>query len=218
MDSSILSPDSLLAQLKWRYATKKFDPSKKIAANVWDALETALVLTPSSFGLQPWKFIVITDAAVKQKLVPVSWNQKQPAECSHHVVFAVQKSVGEADVDRFIESIVAVRGVAKESLKGYRDIMAGFSSKAAKEGWVREWGIRQVYIALGNFMTSAAVLGVDTCPMEGISPADYDTILGLEGTGFETVVACAAGYRAEDDKHATAPKVRFPANEIIQHI
>ena len=218
MDSSTLSPDSLLAQLKWRYATKKFDASKKIAAHVWDALETALVLTPSSFGLQPWMFIVITDAAVKQQLVPVSWNQRQSAECSHHVVFAVRKSVGEAEVDRLIESIVALRGVAKESLKGYRDIMADFSSKAAKEGWVREWGIRQVYIALGNFMTSAAVLGVDTCPMEGISPADYDRILGLEGTGFETVVACAAGYRADDDKHACAPKVRFPASEIVRHI
>ena len=218
MNSSALSPESLLAQLKWRYATKKFDPSKKIAANVWSALEEALVLTPSSFGLQPWKFIVITDAAVKQKLVPVSWNQKQPAECSHHVVFAVQKSVGEVEVDRFIESIVAVRGVARESLKGYRDIMVGFASKAAKEQWVREWAVRQVYIAIGNFMTCAAMLGVDTCPMEGISPADYDTILGLAGTEFETVVACAAGYRADDDKHAGTPKVRFPAGEIIRHI
>ena len=218
MNSSALSPESLLAQLKWRYATKKFDPLKRIAADVWSALEEALVLTPSSFGLQPWKFIVITDTAVKQKLVPVSWNQKQPAECSHHVVFAVQKHIGEADVDRFIDSIVAVRGVPKESLKGYRDIMVGFASKAAKEQWVREWAIRQVYIAIGNFMTCAAVLGVDTCPMEGISPADYDTILGLEGTEFETVVACAAGYRAADDRYASTPKVRFPASDIIRHI
>ena len=218
MDSSTLSPDSLLAQLKWRYATKKFDTSKKIAANVWDALETALVLTPSSFGLQPWKFIVITDASVRQKLVPVSWNQTQPADCSHHVVFAVRKAVGEAEVDHFIDSIVTVRGVQKDSLKGYRDIMAGFAGKAAEEGWVREWGIRQLYIALGNFMTSAAVLGVDTCPMEGISPADYDEILGLEGTEFETVVACAAGYRAAEDKYAAVPKVRFPASDLIRHI
>jgi len=213
-----LSPDSLLAQLQWRYATKKFDPTRTIPADVWAALEKALILSLSSFGLQPWKFIVITDAAVRQKLVPVSWNQTQPADCSHHVVFAVRKSVGEKEVDHFIDSIVAVRGAAKESLKGYRDIMVGFGGKAAKEGWVREWGIRQLYIALGNFMTSAAVLGVDTCPMEGLVPAEYDRILGLEGTEFETVVACAAGYRAADDKHATQPKVRFPATEVIQHI
>ena len=218
MSTHTLNPESLLTQLNWRYATKKFDPSKKIAADVWSALEQSLILTPSSFGLQPWKFIVITDIAVRQKLVPVSWDQTQPADCSHHVVFAVRKAVGEAEVDHFIDSIVAVRGVQKESLKGYRDIMAGFAGKAAKEGWLREWGIRQLYIALGNFMTSAAVLGVDTCPMEGISPADYDKILGLEGTEFETVVACAAGYRSTDDKYATTPKVRFPASEIIRHI
>ncbi len=215
---SATKPEALLAQLQWRYATKKFDPARKIAPDAWSALEQALLLTPSSFGLQPWKFIVITDPAVKQKLVPVSWNQTQPADCSHHVVFAVRKAVGDLEVDRFIESIVTVRGGSTESLKGYRDVMAGFAGKAAKEGWLREWGVRQLYIALGNFMTSAAMLGVDTCPMEGISPADYDKILGLEGTEFETVVACAAGYRATDDKHAAARKVRFPASEIIQHI
>ena len=215
---SVTHPEALLAQLNWRYATKKFDPAKKIVPEVWSALEHALLLTPSSFGLQPWKFIVITDPVVKQQLVPVSWNQTQPADCSHHVVFAVRKAVAEKDVDRFIESIVAVRGVAKESLKGYQDIMTGFAGNAAKEGWLREWGVRQVYIALGNFMTSAAVLGVDTCPMEGIEPANYDKILGLAGTEFETVVACAAGYRATDDKYAQLAKVRFAASEVIQHI
>lgn len=215
---SVTNPEALLAQLNWRYATKKFDPARKIAPDVWSALEKALLLTPSSFGLQPWKFIVITDAAVKQQLVPVSWNQTQPTGCSHHVVFAVRKALAEKDVDHFLDSIVATRGGAKEALKGYRDMMTGFAGKAAQEGWLREWAIRQVYIALGNFMTSAAVLGVDTCPMEGIEPANYDKILGLAGTEFETVVACAAGYRAADDKYAQLAKVRFAASEIIQHI
>jgi nitroreductase len=213
-----LTPEGLLARLQWRYATKKFDPSRKIPANVWAALEQALVLTPSSFGLQPWKFIVITDPAVKEKLVPVSWNQTQPADCSHHVVFAIRKSIGEADIEHFIDRVIEVRGAPREALKSYRDMMAGFASTAAKEGWVREWAIRQSYIAIGNFMTSAATLGVDTCPMEGIQPPDYDRILGLAGTGFETVVACAAGYRSADDKYATVPKVRFAAEEVIQHI
>ena len=213
-----LNPETLLTQLNWRYATKKFDAKKKIAPELWATLEKSLILTPSSFGLQPWKFLVITDAAVKQKLVPVSWNQTQPADCSHHIVFAARRAVAEKDVDHFIASIVAVRGGTAEALKGYRDIMAGFVDKAGKEGWAREWAIRQVYIAIGNFMTSAAVLGVDTCPMEGISPTDYDKILGLEGTEFETVVACAAGYRASDDKYATLPKVRFSAAEMVQHV
>lgn len=213
-----LSPDTLLTQLNWRYATKKFDATRKIAPELWSALEKSLVLTPSSFGLQPWKFIVVTDAAVKQQLVPVSWNQTQPADCSHHVVFAAKTALGEQDVDTFLDSIVAARGGSKDALQGYRDMMTGFAGKAAQEGWLREWAIRQVYIALGNFMTCAAVLGVDTCPMEGIAPAEYNKILGLEGAGFATVVACAAGYRADDDKYAALAKVRFPASEIVQHI
>ena len=213
-----ITPATLLAQLNWRYAVKKFDATRKIAPELWSTLEQALVLTPSSFGLQPWKFIVVTDAAVKQQLVPVSWGQTQPADCSHHIVFAVRKALAEKDVDQFIGSIVATRGGTAESLKGYRDMMAGFAGKAAKEGWLREWAIRQVYIALGNLMTSAAVLGVDTCPMEGIEPAAYDKILGLVGTEFETVVACAAGYRAADDNYAQLAKVRVAASEVIEHI
>lgn len=218
MQTPPLAPDALLGQLRWRYATKQFDPAKKIPADVWAALEQVLILTPSSFGLQPWKFVVVTNPEVKKSLSAVSWNQSQPADCSHHVVFATRTSLGDPEIDLFIDSIVATRGVTKESLAGYRGMMSGFAGKAAKEGWVKEWAIRQAYIALGNFMTSCAALGVDSCPMEGISPADYDKILGLEGTGFATVVACAAGYRAESDKYAGAPKVRFPASEVIRHV
>jgi nitroreductase len=211
-----LTPDALVGQLRWRYATKQFDSSRKIPADVWAALEQSLVLSPSSFGLQPWKFIIVTSQTVKQSFVPVSWNQTQPADCSHHVVFTVRKNLTEADVDRFIQSIADTRGVAVESQRGYRDVMVGFAANLAKQGQVREWATRQVYIALGNFMTCCATLGVDTCPMEGIVPAEYDKLLGLEGGDFTTVVACAAGYRAAADKYASLPKVRFSASEVIQ--
>src|SRR5512133_360953 len=117
---SIISSDSLLQQLAWRYATKKFDPSKKVSAADWAVLEEALILTASSYGLQPWKFIVVTDPALKAKLRPASWNQSQVEDCSHLVVFAAQQDVTEADVDRFIARIAAVRGVAIESLSGYK--------------------------------------------------------------------------------------------------
>jgi nitroreductase len=213
-----LSPASLITQLQWRYATKKFDPTKKIPADLWSKLEEALILTPSSFGLQPWKFFVITDEAVKQALVGASWRQSQPADCSHFVVFAARKALEEADIDRFLDRQVEVRGGTREALAGYRKVIAGFTAKAATEGWLTDWAFRQAYIAIGNFMTSCAVLGVDTCPMEGIAPDQYDRILGLEGTGFTTAVACAAGYRAADDKYATERKVRFPASEMIQRI
>lgn len=216
MDS--LTPDALLAKLQWRYATKQFDPGKKIPTGVWAALEQSLVLTPSSYGLQPWKFLVVTDPAVKEALVPASWNQAQPAQCSHHVVFATRTRLGEAEVSHYLDQIAATRGVPLDSLLGFRKLLNGFAERITGEGWAKEWATRQVYIALGNFMTSCAVLGVDACPMEGIKPEEYDQVLGLEGTDFKTVVACAAGYRASGDKYAEAAKVRFPASEVIQHL
>ncbi len=209
---------NLLESLQWRYATKKFDPNKTIAAETWSALEESLVLTPSSYGLQPWKFLVITNPEIKEQLKPLSWNQAQVTDCSHYVVFAINKNLAAADVDRFVARTAEVRGVTVESIKGYRDMMVGDVVQGPRSLTANEWAARQVYIALGNFMTSAALIGVDTCPMEGIDPGKYDRLLGLPKKGFATVVACAAGYRAEDDKYATLAKVRFSLEEVIEHI
>lgn len=214
---STISGESLLQQLNWRYATKKFDPSKKISAADWAVLEQALVLTPSSYGLQPWKFIVVTDPALKTKLRPASWNQSQVEECSHLVVLTAKQDITEADVDRFIARIAEVRGVTAESLAGYKDYMVGDLVKGPRHAIIHEWAARQTYIALGNLMTSAALLGVDACPFEGIEPAKYDEILGLKGTGYATISACPLGYRAADDKYANAPKVRFEAKDVVEH-
>jgi nitroreductase len=209
------APEDLLRAQRWRYATKKFDPARKIPGDLWSALEQSLVLTPSSYGLQPWKFIVVTDPALKAKLRPASWNQAQVEDCSHHVVFLAQESISESDLDRFLARTAEVRGVAVESLAGYKGYMMGDLVKGPRSAVIGEWAARQVYIALGNFMASAALLGVDTCPMEGMETAKYDEILGLAGTGFRTVVACPAGYRAEGDKYATTPKVRYPVADVI---
>lgn len=208
----------LLSALHWRYATKKFDPTRKLTAETWAVLEEALVLAPSSFGLQPWKFLVITDPAVKASLVPVSWGQTQPADCSHMVVFTVKKNLGAEHVEKFLARQIEVRGGTKESLAAYQNIILGSLTGAAQAGTLDAWQTHQVYIALGQFMASAALIGVDTCPMEGIDRAKYDEVLGLTGTEFTTVVACPAGYRAADDKYATAKKVRFPASEIVKYI
>lgn len=212
------SSATLLEALNWRYATKKFDSAKRIPAPLWSTLEEVLVLAPSSFGLQPWKFLVITDAAVKAKLVPVSWGQTQPADCSHLVVLAVKKNLGEEHVEKFLDRQVEVRGGSKEALAGYKHIMLGSLAGAAKAGTLDSWQAHQVYIALGQFMTAAALFGVDTCPMEGIDRAKYDEVLGLTGTDFTTTVACPAGYRSADDKYASAPKVRFKAAHVIVRI
>ena len=209
-------PDTqLCAQLQWRYATKSFDSSQKISPRTWAAMEQALILTPTSYGMQPYRFVVITDPAVKERLVSLSWNQRQPADCSHFVVFAARAANTEADVDHYLARIAEVRGVPVESQAGFKKMLMGDIVNGPRGKIAHEWATRQTYIALGNFMTSAALLGVDTCPMEGIQPEKYDEVLGLPALGYRTVVACAAGYRAAGDKYATLPKVRFPASELV---
>lgn len=212
---STITSEQLLTQLNWRYATKQFDPARKISAPDWAALEESLVLTASSFGLQPWKFVVVTDPATREKLVPVSWGQRQVADASHLVVFARKKNFSEADIAAYIQRIVAVRGVPVESLAGYNNMMVGSLFKGRDAAAREIWAINQIYIALGNFLSCAALLGIDACPMEGLDPAKYDEILGLEAHGLATVVVGTAGYRAAGDKYASLKKVRFEKADVI---
>jgi nitroreductase len=213
-----ISPEQLLTQLNWRYATKQFDPEKKIHPETWSALEESLVLTPSSFGLQPWKFFVVNDRTLRERLVAASWGQRQVADASHLVVFTIKHQLVERDIDAFVDRIVEVRKTRRESLQGYRDMMVGFIVEKQTEESRRAWASKQLYIALGNFLTSAALLGVDACPLEGLEPEQYDEILGLTSQGYTTVVAAAAGYRAAEDKYAVAPKVRFPKTAVLTAI
>jgi nitroreductase len=210
---SAITNEQLIATLKWRYATKQFDPAKKISAKDWQTLEDALVLTPSSFGLQPWKFIVITDRATREKLRAVSWGQPQVTDCSHHVVFAIPTVLKESGIDTYIRRIAEVRGVTAGSLAKFRDTMVGnlIGDKRNADLWAAE----QAFIALGNFTTSAALLGIDTCAIGGIEAERYDEILGLKELELKTVVACSAGYRDPGDKYATLPKVRFKNEDVI---
>ena len=214
---STLTAEQVLHAHQWRYAVKKFDATRVIPAATWEALEKTLVLSPSSFGLQPWKFIVITSKDLREALVPHSWGQKQVSECSHFVVFTAKNEVGPDDSTALIQATSAVRGVPEQALAGYKQVIDGFLANAKAGSWLDPWTAKQTYIALGNLMTTAALLGVDTCPMEGIDAAKFDEILGLKGTGYRTIVGCAVGYRAADDKYAAAAKVRYPASQLIEH-
>lgn len=213
-----ISTDQLLGQMEWRYATKGFDSEKKIPADTWDALESSLRLTPSSYGLQPWKFIVITDPAAKESLLEASWGQKQIVECSHLVVIASRTKITEDYVDHFIEVTGEVQGRTKESMEGYKKVIVGDLVEGARSQTIQYWAKNQCYIALGNLLNSCALLGIDACPMEGFKPAEYDEILGLTEQGLGAAVICPVGYRRDDDKYATLPKVRFCKEEIFQHI
>ena len=209
-------PDQLITALEWRYATKAFDAAAKIPAPVWSALEKALVLTPTSYGLQPYKFLIVQDPAVRAALLPHSWGQKQVVDCSHYVVFLGRTEMKPTDADKLIQRTSAVRNIPVEKLTNYRDMILSDVVNGPRGKQAHEWAARQTYIALGNLMTCAAVLGVDACPMEGIAPAEYDKILKLDGTGYKTVVACAVGYRAATDRYAALPKVRYETKELVQ--
>lgn len=212
-----IDPQTLLDSLGWRYAVKKFDPSRTIPEATWSTLERAAQLSPSSYGLAPWRFVVVRDPALRTRLRASAWNQPQITDASHLVVFCRKLQVTPADVEQYVDRIVEVRGTPRQALDGYRSMMLGSISDPAKVpgGSFDAWTSRQVYIALGFFMASAALLGVDVCPMEGFDPAAFDEALGLRREGYAATVLAAAGYRAADDPLAGMKKVRPAESRVV---
>jgi nitroreductase len=212
------TPAAALQQLQWRYATKVFDPAQPISAEAWNVLEQSLVLSPSSFGLQPWKFFVVQNPEIRQQLLEHSWKQAQVVQASHLVVFAIRKDLNGDDVDRYVNRMADVQGIPADSLAGFGGMVKGFMAKPPYPLDMDGWATRQVYIALGQFMTTAAMMGIDTSPLEGFVPSKYDEVLKLGEQGYASVVVCGAGYRSDDDKYAQKPKVRYPTTEVVEYI
>lgn len=213
-----MNAQELIKTLEWRYATKIFNPNRRIPEADWNALLESLHLGPSSLGLQMWKFIDVREPSVRAELRSVSWDQPQVTDSSHLVVFCARRDFSTEDVQRYLERIVEVRGVTMESLNLYRDRiveLAGSKSPDVLKAWLE----RQVYIALGFMMSCAANLRIDTCALEGMDPAAYDRILKLEDSPYYTLCALALGYRDEEaDKYARLAKVRFDRGDVIQVI
>jgi nitroreductase len=218
IEMKTINSNQLLEQLNWRYATKQFDPSRKISASDWTTLEEALRLTPSSGGLQPWKFIVVTDPAVRAKLRPASYGQPQISDASHLVVFTTKNNFSESDVDAHLQNVARAQGVPVESLAQLRGMLVGGIVQTMDETARNAWARNQAFIALGNLLTSAALLGIDACPMEGFDRAQYDEILGLKTKGYASAVIATLGYRLPTDKYAGAPKVRFAREQIFLNV
>ena len=217
MENSKTNGENILESLNWRYAAKAYDASKKISEADWAILEASLILAPTSFGIQPYKFVVVTDQATKEKLKPAAWGQTQITDSSHLVVIAHKKTLTDADIEHYVDRIVEVRGVPRETLTDYENIMKNSAKQATDGGYVEVWNSRQAYIALGFLLETAALLHIDATPMEGFDAAQFNEILGLDG--YSAVVLCAVGYRnAEADWLANLPKVRFSKEELIQNI
>lgn len=212
-----IAPQTVLNALHWRYATKQFDPARKIPDDVWTALEESLRLAPSSFGLEPWKFVLVRDPAVRARLREASWGQPQVTDASHFVVLAGAESAPPAMIDDLAARITATRGTPPEKLAGMLQMISGFVG-ALPAAQQHQWNLRQVYLAFGQFLAVAALLGVDATPMEGLDPAKYDEILGLPAHGYRTVAAIAAGYRAADDKYAAYAKVRRARADVFLEV
>jgi len=207
----------LFKQLNWRYACKKFDPTKKIRESDWNILVESLRLSASSYGLQPWKFIVVQNPEIRKQLLPLSWGQTPVTDASHFVVLTYKEKMDEAHIDKFIQETAKVRGMDASTLNGYKDMMMGDLVKGPRAQVINWWAQRQVYIAMGSILTTAAMMEIDTLPMEGLDPAGYDKVLSLEGTGYKTVAAVACGYRAADDKYQHAKKVRFETKDVVEY-
>ncbi len=206
---------SLIENLKWRYATKKFDPTKKVNPEHLEQIKEAVQLSATSFGLQLYKVLIIEDAELKAKLQPASWGQTQIVDASHLFVFCHFTEVKPHHIDDFISLKSAVQGMDITELKGYGDFvkskMSGFSPEQQAQ-----WTAKQTYIALGNLLAACGELHIDSCPMEGFDADEYNEILDLEKQGLSASVLAAVGYRSDEDPTKDAPKVRKAQEQIFQ--
>ncbi len=207
----------IIKQLNWRYATKAFDPDKKINEKDIDELMEATRLSPSSFGLQSWKAFIVESPELRKQLKDAAYGQTQITDASHLVIFATPKVIDEKTIDKFVELISDTRSVSVESLEGYKKVMTGsISQKQNNE--LGDWAAKQAYIALGFLLETAALKNIDSCPMEGFDPKKFDEILGLDKKGYESRVVCPLGYRSKEDAHANEKKVRFSKEETFEII
>lgn len=209
--------NNTLENRKWRYATKKFDNSKKISDENLEILLEATQLSASSYGLQPYHVFVITDAAIREQLKPVSWGQSQITDASHLLVFANQSDFGGELVDDYLKNVSETRNIPSEELKAYGEFAKSKLldlPSSSKETWTA----KQAYIALGNVMQAAAELKIDTCPMEGFDAEAYNKILDLNGKNLNAAVVLPIGYRSAEDETQHYAKVRKSKQTLFTHI
>ena len=204
---------NVIEALNWRYAVRKFSP-EVIADGQLRELLAATCLSASSYGLQPYRLLVVESRAVRMQLLEHSFGQEKVADCSHLVVFAAQTNTGDNTVEQYLDKLSDVRNLSRSEL---RNMEAHFKEAlAAKDTRQKnEWAHQQAYIALGNFLTCAALMRIDSCPMGGIDPEGYDRVLGLTERGLTTSVVCAIGRRHPDDANAELRKVRFGFDEMV---
>ena len=206
--------NELLAALQWRYAVKKYDPSSKLSQEDKDTLEEVLLLTPSSYGLQPLHFIWLEDSTLREKAKAIAWNQQQIIDAAGVLVLCTKTSLDAAFLDAHADNMRDTRSLQEEQIKGFRaHLHAAIGAKEAND--IGQWNDKQAYIALGQLLTACALLKIDATPMEGFDPKALDELLELEKQGLHSVLICTLGKRASDDNYAQLKKVRRPKNSLF---
>ncbi len=208
---------NLVESLKWRYATKKFESSKKISKENLEYLKEAVSLIPSSYGLQPYKVLVIENPAIRGKLREAAWGQPQLTEASQIFLFCNYTAMEPEKIDEFLKMGAAINNYDAASTKEYGDMMKGQMASMTSEQIIN-WTSKQTYIALGSLLAAASELRIDSCPMEGFDKAKFDEILGLKAKGLTASVIGAVGYRSAEDIHQFQKKVRKPISELFEII
>lgn len=204
----------MIEKLNWRYATKEFDAARKLSKEQLNQLLEATNLAPSSFGLQPFRILLVEDGELRQNLRKAAWSQPQVTDASSLIVFASYTNVTSEHIDDFLKRIADARQVPLESLESYETMMKGSISGKTQED-LANWAARQAYIALGTLLTVCASEGIDACPMEGFEKDKFDEVLGLSEQGLASVVMAALGYRSEEDKYQHLAKVRKDLKDMV---
>ena len=201
----------------WRYATKKFNSEKKISETDFEILKDAIQLSSSSYGLQPYKVLIIENEDIRKQLQPASWGQSQIVDASHLLVFANITNVDANYINNYAENVATTRNIPLESIKAYADFMIGNITNLTSEQQAI-WTAKQTYLALGNLLNAAAELKIDVTPMEGFVPEQYNEILGLKEKGLHATLVATVGYRHEEDDTQHYAKVRKPKSELFETI
>ena len=207
----------IINSLEWRYATKKFDASKKLSNKQIETLKKAFNLTPTSFGLQPMKMIVISNKELQEKFVEHSYFQRQVADASHLLILCIENNTTTENINAYFDMEKNIRKVDEEVISDFRKQLIGmYKSKSLEE--IQQSAKYQTYIALGNLMTVCALEKIDACPMEGFVPEKIDKLLNLKNLNLKSVLLLPVGFRAEDDIMTSMKKVRKPLNETVLEI
>ena len=203
-----------IENLEWRYAVKKFNDKKFLEDAQVNTLKQAFNLTATSYGLQPIKLLIIKNKEIQRQLVAHSWNQQQIMQASHLLVICVDTKLDESDVEKYFDRVKEIRNTPDEIINSFREYLkTAIAGKTIQD--LLSWGKNQAYLALGNLLTVCANEKIDSCPMEGFDPVEYDRFFKLKEQGLRSVLIMPIGYRASDDMFGAMKKVRKPLDQSI---